>query len=720
MRRTIAVLFGFVSSWTLTAAKKPVTVEAVLNAPGPGFGSTIWSPDGERFIINERGQLWLYEVRSGKERSIIAMDELERAAVKPPPSPVFDWTNRRVGEQDIQWFADGKRLLVAAGGDLFIVDTGKARFEALTQTAEAERDPKLSPDNRYVSFRRGPNIFTIEVASKTVVQLTTNGSDTLLNGELDWVYPEELEIDTAHWWSPDSRSIAYLQFDVSREPVFPEVSLLNSRSVLEPERYPQPGDPNAEVRVGIVPATGGETKWMNLGDPHGFLLARVVWSPDSRQILAERLNRVQNNLWLMVADVATGTARQVLHEEDPRWINVSGEPIFLGHGERFLWTSERSGFRHLYLYGIDGKLQKQLTSGDWTITSVDGVDENRQRIYYTSTEDSPTERQLYAVSFDGSNKQRLSRSTGTHSASFSPGATYYIDQFSSLTTPPRRTLFRSDGSELREAPLAGAVAQSEANDFDILPTEIVKLKAADGTLLYGRMIKPAGFEPGKKYPAVVIVYGGPGAQYVRNIWQGVSWDQALAQKGFVVWQLDNRGSANRGHQFESVLWHDMGAHELSDQKEGIQYLIAQGFVDPQRIGLYGWSYGGYMTLYTVTHVPGLIKAAIAGAPVTNWRNYDSIYTERYMGLPEDDEQGYKTSAPVNSAGGLEGTRLLIVHNVEDDNVHFQNSVQMAEALEKANKQFYMVVYPEKTHGVTGPERKQLLDETTAFFEQNLK
>lgn len=714
MIRPAAVLIAAALSLPLTAAKKPVTVEAVVNAPGSRFGNIVWSPDGERFIVNERGELSIYEVRSGKERPIIALDELNRTAIKAPPSPAFDWTNRRVGEQDVQWFADGKRLLVAAAGDLFIVDINKARIEPLTQTAEAERDPKLSPDNRYVSFRRGPNLFTIDVTSKVLNQLTTNGSDTLLNGQLDWVYPEELDLDTAHWWSPDSRSIAYLQFDIAREPVFPQVSLLNSHGLLEPERYPKAGDPNAEVRLGVVPAAGGETKWMDLGETRDFLLARVVWSPDSRQILAERLNRVQNNLWLMLADAATGTARTIVHEEDPQWINVEGEPVFLGNGDRFLWTSERSGFRHLYLYGADGKLQKQITAGDWEVSSVNAVDEKHQRVYYTSTEESPTERNLYSISFDATNKLRLTKAAGTHSITMAPPSNYYLDRYSSLSSSPSKTLYRSDGTELRE------LQKAEPGEFEILPTEIVKVKAADGTLLYARLIKPAGFEAGKKYPAVVMVYGGPHAQEVRNSWQGLSWDQVLAQKGFVVWQLDNRGSGARGHRFESTIWHNMGAHEFSDQKEGIQYLIAQGFVDPQRIGLYGWSYGGYMTLYTVTHAPGLIKAAIAGAPVTNWRNYDSIYTERYMGLPLEDEEGYRTSAPVNSAAELDGTKLLIVHNLEDDNVHFQNSLQMAEALEKADKQFFMVVYPQKSHGVGGPEHKQLLDETTAFFEQNLK
>jgi dipeptidyl-peptidase 4 len=286
-----------------------------------------------------------------------------------------------------------------------------------------------------------------------------------------------------------------------------------------------------------------------------------------------------------------------------------------------------------------------------------------------------------------------------------------------LKNPPQTTLYKPDGTELR---VYKAADRSASDEFDILPTEIVKVKASDGTLLYARMIKPAGFKAGEKYPAIITVYGGPGEQAVRDSWHGLSWDQVLAHKGFVIWQLDNRGSAGRGHQFESVLWHDMGSHEFSDQKDGIQYLIGQGFVDPQRIGLYGWSYGGYMTLYTITHAQGLIKAAIAGAPVTNWRNYDSIYTERYMGLPADDEEGYRVSAPALSAAGLEGTKLLIIHNLEDDNVHFQNSVQMAEALEKADKRFYMLVYSQKTHGVTGPEYKHLLDEETAFFEENLK
>ena len=495
MLRAAAVCFVLISAWPAAAARKPVTVEAVLAHPASHPPQVVWSPDGERFIVNDHGILSVYEIRSGKDHRIISVEDLDRAAVPATPSAVYDWTDRRVSEHDVQWFADGKRVLVAASGDLFIVDLGKGHFEALTQTREIERDPKLSPDNRFVSFLRGSDLFTIEVATKSVTRLTTDGSATLLNGQLDWVYPEELDLGTAHWWSPDSQSIAYLQFDVSREPIFPQVSLLNSRGVLEPERYPKAGDPNAEVRLGVVSPAGGETKWMDVGDPRGFLLSRVVWSPSSRAIMAERLNRVQNQLDLLLVDIGTGASKSVLHEEDPYWINIQGEPIFVGHGDRFLWTSERSGFRHLYVYTTQGNLQTQLTKGDWEVDSVAGVDETRQRVFFTSTEDGPAQRQVYSVSLDGTNKQKLSRTPGVHAISLAPKTATYMDDSSSLTHPVQRRLHKFDGSEIREYKQADASALEE---FQILPTEIVNVKASDGTPLYARLIKPAGFRGRQK------------------------------------------------------------------------------------------------------------------------------------------------------------------------------------------------------------------------------
>ena len=716
--RSAAVFLYILSFAQGQTTRKPVTIDALLSdgAHHRRQDSEItWAPSGTEFVAQEAGTLQLYDVSSGKKHDVLELKKLESAAEKVEAPPVFDWTNRRVGEQDIQWFANNKQLLISSGGDLFLVEVKNGRYEQLTHTAVVERDPKLSPDNKYVSFRRGPNLFVLELASKQVTQLTSDGSDTLLNGELDWVYPEELDLGTAHWWSPDSRSIAYLQSDIAREPVFPQVSLLNHHGLLEPERFPQPGDPNADVRVGVVPVGGGATRWMNFGEPRGNLIARLAWLPSSREVAVEKLPRIQNKLDLLVADVSTGNSRLFLHEEDPYWINVSGDIDFLSDG-RLLWTSERDGFRHFYLYSAAGQLVKQITSGDWEVDSVLGLDPAEERVFYTSTEASPLERQLYSIRLDGSGKQRLTQGAGTHSISLSPTSSYYLDDYSGFTAAVRRTLFHGDGNELRVYREPDA---SEAQQYEILPSEIVTVPAEDGTKLYARLIKPAGFDPAKKYPAIVMVYGGPGIQEITNVWQGLSWDQVLAHRGFVIWQLDNRGSRGRGHKFESVIYHDMGEHELADQKTGIAHLLSMGFVDEHRLGLYGWSYGGFMTLYTVTHAPGLIKAAIAGAPVTNWRNYDSIYTERYMGLPDQNAEAHATSSPVPRVGDLQA-KLLIVHNIEDDNVHFLNTVQMANALELANKQFFMVIYPQKSHGVSGPARRQLLEETTAFFEQNLK
>jgi dipeptidyl-peptidase-4 len=304
------------SAW---AAKKPVTIDALMHAGGGrrGGGPVTWAPNGTQFLVNNRGTLALYDVPSGRERDILSLDKLDKAAERAPEPTVFDWTNRRVGESDFQWFSDGKRLLISAGGDLFIVNVGNGNFDQLTKTSEIERDPKLSPDNKSVAYRLGPNLFVLDLATKKITQLTKNGSDTLLNGELDWVYPEELDLDTAYWWSPDSRSIAYMQFDISHEPIYPEVSLLGDHGILEPERFPQPGDPNADIHVGIVPATGGDTRWMNLGDPRGNLFARVNWLPNSRGIAVEKLPRIQNKLDLLLADTESGISRVLLHEEDP-------------------------------------------------------------------------------------------------------------------------------------------------------------------------------------------------------------------------------------------------------------------------------------------------------------------------------------------------------------------------------------------------------------------
>jgi dipeptidyl-peptidase-4 len=326
------------------------------------------------------------------------------------------------------------------------------------------------------------------------------------------------------------------------------------------------------------------------------------------------------------------------------------------------------------------------------------------------------QRQLWSINLDGTGKTRLTKEDGTHSVSMSPTTDYYLDTWSNRTNPPSRVLHSGDGAEVT---MYHEADRKPLEDYEFAPVEIATVKASDGTTLYGKLIKPIGFQAGRKYPAIVMVYGGPGAQSIFDSWYGMGWEQALAQRGFVIWALDNRGSSGRGHAFESVLYRRFGKTELADQKTGLEYLIGQGFVDPARVGLFGWSYGGYMTLYSLLNAPDLFRAGIAGAPVTDWHNYDTIYTERYLGLPDENEEAYKASSDVTYADQLKA-RLLIVHNIEDDNVLFQNSLQMSDAFEKADKLFEMVLYTQKSHGVGGPARKHLLELTTEFFEKNLK
>ncbi|MDQ6760499.1 MAG: DPP IV N-terminal domain-containing protein [Acidobacteriota bacterium] len=700
------------------AEKKPITLD-VLSQGGRGAfdpgGTPNWAPDGKRFAYFKGKQVMLYDVPAKSERELLTLGPLQAAATKVPEPERFEWQNRRVRQDSLQWSADGKHVLIATEGDIFLwhLDTGK--WDQLTATPVAEADPKLSPDGKRVGFRREHDLYTLEIASRKTTRLTSDGRPTLLNAELDWVYPEELDLGTAYWWSPDSKRIAYMQFDTSHEMQYPQVDLRGLRGMLELERYPQAGTPNADVRLGVVPADGGATRWLDLGETRDHLLARVHWRPDSAGIAVHRLNRVQNDLQLLLADPADGVARTLLHEKDPAWINITDQFRYLPSG-KFLWSSERDGFRHLYVYSAEGKQLSRVTEGSWEVSDVVGVDEAASRAYYVSTETSPLERQLYSINLDGTNKRRLTQGAGTHAISMSPSRQFYLDTHSSLTSPSRKTLHTADGAEVavyREAD------HKLSDEYNLLPTEIVQLKASDGTPLYARMIKPAGFRADQKYPAIVMVYGGPHAQSVRNAWTGATWDQALAQRGFVIWQLDNRGASGRGHAFESGLYRRLGEKELADQREGVRHLISQGFVDPGRIGIYGWSYGGFMTLYSLLNAPDLFRAGIAGAPVADWHNYDTIYTERYLGTPAENEEGYRRSSAVTYADKLKA-KLLIVHNIEDDNVLFQNTLQMSDALERAGKLFTMMIYPQKSHGVGGPARKHLLELTTEFFENNLK
>ena len=701
----------------LFAQKKPVTIDAAASGGRDfGGGRVLWAPDGRHFAVWEGDKISLVDAATAEKKDLADAAPLKKMAVEAKAKRGFDFENRHVAEERLQWSPDGTSLLAVSGGDIFVYAIDAKQWTQLTATADTERDQRMSPDGKSVAFLRNDDLWLVDIASKNETRLTTGATATLWNGRTDWVYPEELSLGNAYWWSPDSKRIAYLQFDVSKVILQPQVDLIALRAVYEPQRYPKAGTPNADVRLGVVAATGGETKWMDLGVLKDKLLARVNWNQDGSAVFVQKMNRVQNHLELLAANPASGAAKLILEEKDPYWVNINDALRFLDNGD-FLWASERTGFRHLYLYSGDGKLKRALTSGEWEISQIEAIDAKSRRVYYTSTEASPLERQLYAVSLDGGARQRLTQEKGTHAVSVSPGGAYFLDSFSSRTQPTRRTLH--SGPDGREVAVYRAADTKVQEQFDLLPIEIVEVRAEDGGLMYARLIKPAQFDAAKKYPAIVMVYGGPHVQSVRDSWAGANLDQALAHRGFVIWQLDNRGSAGRGHKWESKLFRRMGMQELEDQRRGVEHLVSMGFVDGKRIGIHGGSYGGFMTLYALMNAPDTFQAGVAAAPVTDWRNYDTIYTERYMGLPGENNDGYKKSSPVNLAENLRG-RLMITHNIEDDNVFFQNSMQMMDALQQAGKQYETVIYPQKSHGVTGVARKHMYNAIADFFERSLR
>ena len=529
------------------AQKKPITLETLTQAGrggggrGAAGGPSAWLPDGKTFLVRQGRQFLIYDPATKTSKELITTEAIDAAALNPGPDDgPLDWQNRRARMGGLQFSSNGKELLYTAAGDLFLIHVDTGKWDQITKTPVSEIDPKLSPDARMVAFRRGFDLYTVDVATHKETRLTRDGTDTLRNGALDWVYPEEIGLTTAYWWSPDSQSIAYLQFDSSREPLIPHEDLLRVRAVYEPERFPQAGENNAGIHLGVVAATGGPTKWLDVGETcNTSLIARVGWMPNSRAVYVLRTNRVQNRDELLSIDVESAAASTIFKESDPHWINLDGDVEFLGDGKRFLWTSERDGFRHIYLYSIDGKDVKQLTRGNWEVRAIYAVDEAANRLFYTSTEPGPLEQHLFSIGLDGRDKRQLTKEPGSHNISMGRTGAYYLDSYSSLTSPPRTVLHSGDGAELgvyREAD------RTPMEEYDIRPTEIVKFNGPDGTPLYGRLIKPAGFEPGKKYPVIVTVYGGPGVGLpVHNSWSGVNLDQVLAHKGYVVWQTENRG-----------------------------------------------------------------------------------------------------------------------------------------------------------------------------------
>jgi len=650
----------------------------------------------------------------------------------------------RVGEESYLWAPDGRSLLFIGSDSMAVLDLGTMKRKELVSGSKEIEDPKFSPDSKWISFVGGENLWVVNIESGKAKQLTAGGNEALLKGELDWVYPEELDCRTAYWWSPDSSKIAY--YEMNEKPVerYPIVDMSSPKGAVEYTRYPEAGTANPIVRVGVVAVDGAgvrtssrgaaegdvpPTRWMETGTDTDVYLPRVNWLTDSRHVAIQRLNRAQNRLDLLFCDAATGASKRILTQTDKYWINISDDLYFFSDKKRFLWSNEETGFRHYYLYDMAGKQLEQLTSGDWGITGPGGfgpgaashpaVDEADGYVYFMSNKANVTGSQLYRVSLGDKSVTQVTQGAGTHDVLIAPETFDFVDTFSDAMTPPRQDLDRADGtrvSTINENKVA------ELEEYHLSPVEFRNLKADDGTKLYAMMIKPPDFTPSKKYPVLIAVYGGPEAQQVRNAWGGVTflWHEMLAEKGYIIFTVDNRGSYNRGHAFETPIYHHFGRIELEDQLVGVNYLKSLPYVDGSRIGIWGWSYGGYMTLYSMTHAEGVFKAGVSVAPVSDWHLYDTIYTERYMGTPQDNPEGYRDSSPVNAASSLSG-KLMMVHGTGDDNVHFANTSEMInELIDSQRYPANLMVFPGRGHPISDHNaRVELFEGITRFLLDNL-
>jgi len=716
----IFILFLTVGSIFAQTSAPQITVESIYRdyqATGTLPAHVRWLPQSARFSYVTPARegnraLILEDAASGASDTLISAEKLTAlAGGQPAPSL-----------ENYQWMPDEHGVIFTGDGEVWAYSLEDGSLTRLTETKSDEELVRISPDGRYVSYVREYNLYVRDLKSGRERQLTSDGNATLFNGKLDWVYQEELVgrgTFDGYWWSPDSKQIAYLQFDEQPVPEYPLVDWIPYHPDLEMMHYPKAGDPNPVVRLGVVPVgRKPRTVWMDLGQNTDIYIPRVFWVPGGAQLAFMRLDRSQQHLEFLLGDIKNGNSRVILSESDPYWINIEDDVTFLKDSPRFLWGSARDGYRHLYLYKNDGTLVRQLTTGKWMVTALNGVDEQRNEVYFTSTRQSVTERQLYRVSLEGGAPVRLSQKTGTHDAEFSSGRAYYIDTYSDLTTPDQLSLHAGSGRVIRSL---GNSDQPFFQEYHLRTPELFTFRGDNGMTYHASLLKPPDFDPSKKYPVLIYVYGGPHVQIVTREFGGTRflWHQMMARKGYIVFSMDNRGSYGRGHAWEQVIYHQMGKTELVDQLEGVGYLKSLPYVDPDRIGIWGWSYGGYMTLYSLTHA-GVFRAGASVAPVADWRDYDTIYTERYMGLPQDNPEGYKTSSPVNAAEALSG-RLLLVHGTSDDNVHLQNSIQMIQALIEAGQPFDLMLYPRQKHGIAATkDRIHLFDKLTRHFDTYLK
>lgn len=720
MRGVTFTVFVFLCSVTFGQAKPSLTVDKIFKDYHfyPNSVEKFRSmADGEHYTVPEAGKsIVKYDYKTGRDRRVI----LQGSTLPDTILSVYDY----------EFSHDESKILLTT----YVKKIYRHSFEAVywiydiaTQTTTRLYEGRqqlatFSPDGSKIAFVKQNNLYYKDLVTGEVVQVTKDGEfDEIINGAPDWVYEEEFAFSKAFAWSPDSRTIGYYRFDESMVRQYDMVIYEDVYPTVDRFKYPKAGEANSVVSVLVYHLDSGNTVTMNTGIESDQYIVRIKWSAEPGKLAVIRLNRLQNVVDVLLADAFTGTSVAIYHEENSRYLSRIGEGYihFLSDRKGFIIMSEKSGYYHYYLHSMDGKLINPITQGEWEVIDILGIDEVNRTLYYTSNQSSVINQDVYSVRFDGKGQRRLFTQTGHNDAEFSRNFMYYVNIWSDANTPPRHTLCNIDGTELRLIE-DNSFLNSELKRYGFARKEFIKIPGADNTELYAYLIKPVDFDSARLYPLFFHVYGGPQSQEVVNKWDaGMAWQQLLASNGYIIACVDNRGTDGRGEKFRKSTYMQLGKLETEDQIAAARFLGRKTWIDEKRIGIWGWSYGGFMTLMCMTKGSDVFKTGIAVAPVTNWRFYDNIYTERFMRRPQENPRGYDDNSPINHAADLKGN-LLLIHGMADDNVHIQNSVAMADRLIMENKQFQQFMYPNRNHNINGGNtRYHLYTLITDFVLKNL-
>ena len=680
-----------------------------------------WLNDGINFTYLKEApgsyypSVYEHNIATGEEKILV------------PGNHIIASDSSQVTIENYQWSPDDKYMLftgilparrLKTGGNFYVYDISEEKVVYSIQSDEKQENIRFSPDSRKIGFVRDNNLFVFDLNSGKEKQLTLDGNDNILNGLFDWVYQEEFSIISGWSWSPDSKTIAFWRLDQSQVPIYniPVYDSLYLR--FNTTHYPTAGRHNSLVKIGVININTGKINWMDTGNEKDIYIPRIKFTENPEILSIQRLNRMQNKLDLLFCNINTGQSKIILTETDSAWVDVFDDLYFLKDSKRFVWPSERDGYKHFYLYDYKGDIINQITKGNWDDDQLLSVDEINNKLFYSSDERAPIYSDFYSIDLDGRDRKLITEKPGHHEINISPRKNFFTDEFSTANSLPATNLCKINGENIDSLITPD---MSFYKDYVFSPLQFLKFKTTDGVSLNAFMIKPEDFDSVKKYPVLIFNYSGPGSQSVADKWLGPDylWHELLAQKGYIIFCLDNRGTGGRGKSFKNIVYKHLGKWEVHDQIEGAKFLASLSFVDKKRIGIWGWSYGGYMSALTILKGADYFKAAISVAPVIHWKFYDTIYTERYMQTPELNPEGYEESSPLNYIDKLKG-KFLIIHGTADDNVHFQNTVVMVSRLQESNKQFETMFYPGKLHGISGSiTRIQLYSLMTNFILNNL-